>query len=76
MIIKQVTSFDEEDMTSSIEIYFDDEKQFEVYESEATEDNTLGRNFMDCYEILNLLREVYELGKRWVDVVFQEEDND
>jgi hypothetical protein len=31
---------------------------------------------MDCYEILNLLREVYELGKRWVDVVFQEEDND
>lgn len=64
MIIKQVTSFDEEDMTSSIEIYFDDEKQFEVYESEATEDNTLGRNFMDCYEILNLLREVYELGKR------------
>lgn len=76
MLIKQVASFDEEDMTSSIEIYFDDEKQFEVYESEATEDNTLGRNFMDCYEILNLLREVYELGKKWVDVVFQEEDND
>lgn len=76
MLIKQVNSFDESDMTSSIEIYFDEDRKFEVYESEATEDNNLGRNFMDCYEILNLLREVYELGKRWVDVVFQEEDND
>jgi hypothetical protein len=64
MIIKQVTSYDEEDMTSSLEIYFDEDRKFEVYESEDTEDNTLGRNFMDCYEILNLLREVYELGKR------------
>ena len=51
-------------MTSSLEIYFDEDRKFEVYESEDTEDNTLGRNFMDCYEILNLLREVYELGKR------------
>ena len=64
MIIKQVTSYDEEDMTSSLEIYFDEDRNFEVYESEDTEDNTLGRNFMDCYEILNLLREVYELGKK------------
>jgi hypothetical protein len=31
---------------------------------------------MDCYEILNLLREVYELGKKWEDIVFRNEDKD
>lgn len=41
MLIKQVNSFDEDDMTSSIEIYFDEDRKFEVYESEATEDNNL-----------------------------------
>lgn len=73
MIIKEYVWYDEDTMNSSIQIYFDDKIMLDVWETDASEDNNLGRNFQDCYNILWMLKKVYELGKNWVDITFKEE---
>ena len=42
-------------------IKIDDKKVFSAYDGEP-EDNTLGRNFNDCYNIINLLQLAYDAG--------------
>lgn len=73
MIIKEYDGYDEESMISSITIYFDDKPVFDVEETEYQEDNTLWRNFQDCYNVLWMLKKVYELGKQWVEIIFEED---
>lgn len=49
----------------ALEIVIDGKHKFSVHHSEDTpEDNTLYRNFSDCYDIPALLRKAYEAGKR------------
>lgn len=73
MIIKEYDGYDEETMTSSITISFDDKVLLKVWETEYSEDNTLWRNFQDCYNIMWMLKKVYELGKNGVEITFKEE---
>ncbi len=47
---------------SSMKIKIDDKQVFAVHDGEP-EDNTLGRNFNDCYSIPKLLQQAYEAGK-------------
>lgn len=42
---------------------------FEMRDGEP-EDNSLGRNFSDCYNVLKLMKAMYELGRDGVDVTF------
>lgn len=48
----------------ALEIIIDDIYKFSVHHSEdSPEDNTLYRNFSDCYDIPNMLQRAYEAGK-------------
>lgn len=47
---------------SSMRIKIDDKKVFSVSDGES-EDNTLSRNFNDCYSIPKLLQQAFEAGK-------------
>lgn len=48
-----------------LEIVIDDTYKFSVYHSEdMPEDNTLYRNFADCFDIPEMLKMAYEAGKR------------
>lgn len=49
----------------ALEITINDVYKFSVYHSEDTpEDNTLYRNFSDCFDIPNMLKLAYEAGRR------------
>jgi len=73
--IKMVSWCDEEDFMSRVLIKWLS-KELDFLDWEA-EDNNLWRNFSDCFSVFNLLKEAYELWKSWVDVQFEEiEDND
>lgn len=52
----------ERDYRSGIRIKFNDTDAFEVVDGEA-EDNSLSRNFHDCYKIGTMLQQVYDLGR-------------
>lgn len=47
----------------SLEITLDGKTKFHVYSNDAPEDNTLSRNFADCYDIPELLRKAWEAGR-------------
>lgn len=47
-----------------LEIVIDDTTKFSVCSGDSPEDNTLSRNFSDCYDIPALLKKAYEAGKR------------
>lgn len=47
----------------SLEIALDEKTKFHVCSSDSPEDNTLSRNFSDCYDIPELLRKAYEAGR-------------
>lgn len=49
----------------ALEIVIDDTYNFSVYHSDdSPEDNTLYRNFSDCFDIPNMLQRAYEAGRR------------
>lgn len=52
----------EYDYRNKLEIELDGESVFCVCDGEP-EDNTLNRNFNDCYTLSSLLKRVYEAGK-------------
>ncbi|MFS0905836.1 hypothetical protein AB3N02_22695 [Priestia aryabhattai] len=60
-----IKTYESEDMMyNSLEITIDKAIKFKVESSEdSPEDNTLHRNFSDCYEIPALLKKAYEAGK-------------
>ncbi|QOV08276.1 hypothetical protein Kirov_77 [Bacillus phage Kirov] len=48
-----------------LEIVIDDTTKFKVDNADdSPEDNTLSRNFSDCYDIPALLKKAWEAGKR------------
>lgn len=58
----------EDMMFNSLQIVINDNIKFAVHSSEdSPEDNTLHRNFSDCYDIPALLRKAYEAGKNGED---------
>ena len=46
-----------------LEINIDNSTKFKVGSYDAPEDNTLSRNFSDCYDIPSLLRKAWKAGK-------------
>lgn len=52
----------EYDDLDEITIKIDDDIVFSVHEGE-NEDNSLNRNFNDCYSVADLMRQCYENGK-------------
>ena len=46
-----------------IDVYIDGILSFEVHDGDS-EDNTLYRNFADCFKVTELMRLAYEAGKR------------
>lgn len=57
--------------TETYNIYFNDNQVFSVKHDLYTSDkNTLFDNFKDCYNVLMLLKKVYELGKNNVNIEF------
>lgn len=72
MKIKQTIEDHDDGCGSCIEIFIDGKRVFTVSDGEP-EDNTLNRNFNDCYGILDLLRQVHEAGKRGETLEVEEE---
>lgn len=71
MIVLQKTSTldDGFDYRNGLVITIDDKSVVRFYDWES-EDNNLGRNFSDCYNIYYLMKEMYELWRKWVEVDF------
>lgn len=60
----------EKEFSDAVTIKFDGEKVFYVCDEE-TEDCTLGKDFNDCYRILNMLKKVYEVSKSGEKIIFE-----
>lgn len=75
MIIVQKTATIDNDWEyrNGIVITMDDKTIIRLYDWE-TEDNTLSRNFSDCYNIYSIIKDVYELGRKWVEIDFDSKD--
>ncbi len=75
MITKEIVFKFNEDFNEygqgSLEIMVNGESGFSVYDGEP-EDNNLGRNFSDCFQIKNLLKIAYEAGKSGLELKFEE----
>jgi len=72
MEVRVVKSFDEDEYRSGLEIYVDDNSVFSVYDGEP-EDNSLRRNFNDCYNIVSLLRVAFTAGAEGKEFVIKED---
>lgn len=80
MIIKVKTRTPNEsnDYTHSLKIEVDGKEVFRVYDGEP-EDANLDRDFNDCFQIPNLMKQAYEAGKngeklKVIDVVGEDEE--
>lgn len=74
IIVRQTTGYDYE--FESLEITIDDYMNFHVYNSDNLEDNTLSRNFSDCYDIPELLKRAYLAGRKGEEFNIIYEDTD
>lgn len=59
-----------DDYRRSLEIYINGKLIFSVSDGEP-EDNSLYRNFSDCYSVVTLLEQFYILGKNGYSVKFK-----
>lgn len=57
-----------------ISIQMDGEEVFRVHHSDSPEDNNLGRNFSDCYNVPSLMKMAWEAGKAGEVLEFAYED--
>lgn len=74
MEIKVITEEDKEYYEwETLEIEVDGEKVFSVFTGE-NEDNTLTRNFSDCYNVSSLMEMAFEAGKRGEELTIIEID--
>ena len=55
-------AIEDREYCDAFEIHINGKQEFAVYDGEH-EDNTLGRNFNDCYKVVNLLKMAHEAGK-------------
>ena len=63
---------DDNDFRERLTILVDDKKVFGVYDGEP-EDNTLARNFNDCYNVVDLMKKAYEAGACGEELIITEE---
>lgn len=75
MVVKSIMdSYDDGySYSNGLKIFIDDKSVFTVFEGEP-EDNTLGRNYNDCYKIPELMRLAFEAGKRGEEISFKTEE--
>lgn len=65
----------EDSLYAECKIYENDIPIFEVYHSEESpEDNTLFRNFSDCYNVMCLLEKFYKYGLEGKKITFGMKD--
>jgi len=64
---------DRYDYRDAYEIEIDGKTVFSVHDGEP-EDNSLGRNFNDCYRITSLLKRAYEAGKNGEEFTIEATD--
>lgn len=78
MRIVVTEEFSDDYTYESLEIVIDNKAKFHVYSSDSPEDNTLSRNFSDCYDIPALLKKAYEAGKKGekLEIIYNEEDEE
>lgn len=70
--VKQNAVFEDEYGNVVIKVYKDGKIIDSVkFEEGEIEDNTLGRNFSDVFNILGLMELVYEAGKRGEEIKFE-----
>ena len=75
-----VTTYTEEalgkrEYSDGVQILIDDKKVFSVFDG-SPEDNTLSRNFNDCYSIGGLLKKAYMAGKMGYDFEIENIETD
>ena len=79
MIVKIVTYSEKEierrDYRDSVRIYIDGKKVLDCGDGEH-EDNTLGRNFSDCYSIPQLMEKAFDAGRAGQGFEIVEEEMD
>ena len=63
MKIAVITAEWDDDCRNSLEIQVDGKTKFNVHDGEP-EDNTLCRNFNDCYSVADLMKLAHEAGAR------------
>ena len=74
MKITTTYAFDEDDSyREGLKIYIDKEVKLSFTDWES-EDNSLWRNFNDCYNVDKLLKEVYELWLKGEKIEFIKEE--
>ena len=69
MIVTVTHAISKEDYRGYLQIKLHDDVVFTVMDGEP-EDNTLNRNFADCFGIPGLLSDAYEAGKAGEDLHF------
>lgn len=62
MKIVERTAYDEGDCRGYLKIQVDGKQVFSACDGEP-EDNGLGRNFNDCYSIVDLMKQAYDAGQ-------------
>jgi hypothetical protein len=73
LVVTELIDF--EDGYEELEIVINNTTKFKVGNYDSPEDNTLSRNFSDCYDIPELLRKAYEAGKNGEEFVVEYEEN-
>ena len=63
-------TLEDNDYQDSMSISIDGEKVFAAHDGEP-EDNTLSRNFNDCYKIIDIIRKAYDAGKAGESIEFE-----
>ena len=75
MKVIQKTATLEDDYRSALVIEKDWKNIIDFRESDEMHDNNLSRHFKDCYKIIDLLKEFYEMWKAWVDIQFSKKED-
>ena len=79
MVITVIKERSDDYMYEGLEISIDDNYVFSGHHSEdSPEDNSLHRNFSDCYDIPDMLRRAYNAGVNGesFDIEFHESEGD
>jgi hypothetical protein len=78
--VVETTALDEDDYRNHMEITIqeDDKKKERIvsFTDGEPEDNSLARNFSDCYSIYSLLKKFYLMGQLGTEIEFSERSVD
>ena len=76
MKIKEMRYCDSYFNQNVVTITFNDIEKFVIADrsSNHPEDCTLSKDLRDAYNVIDMLKEVYEFGKKGVEITFEKED--